>query len=316
MITRKLGSAGPEVSGVGLGCMGMSEFYGPSDDADSCKLIHEAIARGINFFDTADMYGPFKNEELLGRALKGQRGQAIVATKFGIVRDEQGGWHGVCGRPGYIKTACDASLRRLKMDHIDLYYQHRIDPSVPIEESVGAMGDLVKAGKIRFVGLSEAAVHTIRRAHREYPITALQTELKTTQKQLEATKGQLALAKADILLSQAEAIGEFHILIAQLDGVDPESLKTAAEQLQQKLTNGAVVLGSVPEADKVSLVAAFSPAVIQKGLQAGKLVGAIAKLTGGGGGGRPNLAQAGGRDASKLGEALAEAKHQLISGLS
>ncbi|PSB24732.1 alanine--tRNA ligase [Stenomitos frigidus] len=147
-------------------------------------------------------------------------------------------------------------------------------------------------------------------------ITTLQTELKTTQKQLETAKGQLALAKADNLLAQAEAVGEFHILIAQLDGVDPESLKTAAEQLQQKLANGAVVLGSVPEADKVSLVAAFSPAVIQKGLQAGKLVGAIAKLTGGGGGGRPNLAQAGGRDASKLPEALAEAKKQLQSGLS
>ena len=147
-------------------------------------------------------------------------------------------------------------------------------------------------------------------------ITTLQTELKTTQKQLETVKGQLALAKADSLLAQAEAVGEFHILIAQLDGVDPESLKTAAEQLQQKLTNGAVVLGSVPEPDKVSLVAAFSPAVIQKGLQAGKLVGAIAKLTGGGGGGRPNLAQAGGRDASKLPEALAEAKKQLMSGLS
>jgi alanyl-tRNA synthetase len=147
-------------------------------------------------------------------------------------------------------------------------------------------------------------------------ITTLQTELKTTQKQLETVKGQLALAKADSLLAQAEAVGEFHILIAQLDGVDPESLKTAAEQLQQKLTNGAVVLGSVPEPDKVSLVAAFSPAVIQKGLQAGKLVGAIAKLTGGGGGGRPNLAQAGGRDASKLPEALEEAKKQLMSGLS
>jgi alanyl-tRNA synthetase len=146
-------------------------------------------------------------------------------------------------------------------------------------------------------------------------ITTLQTELKTTQKQLETVKGQLALAKADSLLAQAETVGEFHILIAQLDGVDPESLKTAAEQLQQKLTNGAVVLGSVPEPDKVSLVAAFSPAVVQKGLQAGKLIGAIAKLTGGGGGGRPNLAQAGGRDASKLPEALEEAKKQLKSGL-
>ena len=174
---------------------------------------------------------------------------------------------------------------------------------------------------LEYLNLRDAVVRDLSDRFKVKPeeigdrITALQTELKTTQKQLETAKGQLALAKADSLLSQAEAIGEFHILIAQLDGVDPESLKTAAEQLQQKLTNGAVVLGSVPEADKVSLVAAFSPAVIQKGLQAGKLVGAIAKLTGGGGGGRPNLAQAGGRDASKLPEALAEAKNQLRAGL-
>ena len=176
MQMRKLGKLGPLVSSVGLGCMGMSEFYGATDDAESVKLIHEGLARGLNFFDSADMYGPFTNEVLLGKALSGRRQQAVIATKFGFVRDEQGGWHGVSGRPEYIKAACDASLRRLKIEHIDLYYQHRVDPAVPIEDSVGAMADLVRVGKVRFIGLSEAAPATIRRAYREHPITALQTE--------------------------------------------------------------------------------------------------------------------------------------------
>lgn len=176
MQMRKLGKLGPLVSSVGLGCMGMSEFYGATDDAESVKLIHEGLARGLNFFDSADMYGPFTNEALLGKALSGRRQQAVIATKFGFVRDEQGGWHGVSGRPEYIKAACDASLRRLKIEHIDLYYQHRVDPAVPIEDSVGAMADLVRVGKVRFIGLSEAAPATIRRAYREHPITALQTE--------------------------------------------------------------------------------------------------------------------------------------------
>lgn len=176
MQMRKLGKLGPLVSSVGLGCMGMSEFYGATDDAESVKLIHEGLARGLNFFDSADMYGPFTNEALLGKALSGRRQQAVIATKFGFVRDEQGGWHGVSGRPEYIKAACDASLRRLKIEHIDLYYQHRVDPTVPIEDSVGAMADLVRVGKVRFIGLSEAAPATIRRAYREHPITALQTE--------------------------------------------------------------------------------------------------------------------------------------------
>ena len=176
MHTRKLGALGPLVSGLGLGCMGMSEFYGATDEAESIKLIGEAIARGVTMLDTADMYGPFANEVLIGKALQGQRYSVILATKFGIVRDDQGGWHGVSGRPDYIKTACDASLRRLKVDHIDLYYQHRVDPSVPIEESVGTMADLVRAGKVRFLGLSEAAPATLRRAYKEHPITALQSE--------------------------------------------------------------------------------------------------------------------------------------------
>jgi aryl-alcohol dehydrogenase-like predicted oxidoreductase len=176
MQMRKLGKLGPLVSSLGLGCMGMSEFYGATDDEASIKLIQDALARGINFFDSADMYGPFTNEVLLGKALAGQRSQAIIATKFGFVRDDQGGFHGINGRPDYLRTACEASLRRLRVEHIDLYYQHRVDPAVPIEETVGAMGDLVRAGKVRFIGLSEAAPATIRRAYREHPITALQSE--------------------------------------------------------------------------------------------------------------------------------------------
>ncbi len=186
MQMRKLGKLGPLVSSVGLGCMGMSEFYGATDDAESVKLIHEGLARGLNFFDSADMYGPFTNEALLGKALSGRRQQAVIATKFGFVRDEQGGWHGVSGRPEYIKAACDASLRRLKIEHIDLYYQHRVDPAVPIEDSVGAMADLVRVGKVRFIGLSEAAPATIRRAYREHPITALQTEYSLWSRDPEA----------------------------------------------------------------------------------------------------------------------------------
>ncbi len=156
--------------------MGMSEFYGTADDETSIKLIQEAVARGLNFFDSADMYGPFTNEELLGKALKGRRQQAVIATKFGFVRDDKGGYHGISGRPDYIRAACEASLRRLQVEYIDLYYQHRVDPTVPIEETVGAMADLVHTGKVRFIGLSEAAPATIRRAYREHPITALQSE--------------------------------------------------------------------------------------------------------------------------------------------
>ncbi|MSR15154.1 MAG: aldo/keto reductase [Gammaproteobacteria bacterium] len=187
MQTRTLGTQGLAVSAIGLGCMGMSEFYGTADDsAASIKLIHEALARGLNFFDSADMYGPFTNEELLGRALSGKRKDAVIATKFGFVRDDRGGWHGVSGRPDYIKTACDASLRRLQVETIDLYYQHRVDPTVPIEDTVGAMADLVRAGKVRYLGLSEAGAETIRRAHREHPISVLQTEYSLWSRDPEA----------------------------------------------------------------------------------------------------------------------------------
>ena len=176
MQTRKLGETGLQVSALGLGCMGMSEFYGAHDEQESIQVIHRALDLGVNFFDTADVYGRGHNEELVGRALKGRRHGVFIATKFANLRAEDGKFLGVNGKPDYVRQACDVSLRRLGVDVIDLYYQHRVDPNTPIEDTVGAMADLIRQGKVRYLGLSEAGPETIRRAHAVHPITALQSE--------------------------------------------------------------------------------------------------------------------------------------------
>ena len=176
MNKRRLGTQGLQTSAIGLGCMGMSEFYGTADEGEAIATIHRALELGVNFLDTADAYGPFKNERLVGRAIKDRRDEVVLATKFGSVRTEQGERLGIRGDREYVLAACNASLERLGTDHIDVYYQHRVDPNTPIEETVGAMAELVEQGKVRYLGLSEAAAETIRRAHAVHPISALQSE--------------------------------------------------------------------------------------------------------------------------------------------
>jgi aryl-alcohol dehydrogenase-like predicted oxidoreductase len=186
METRKLGSQGLEVSELGLGCMGMSEFYGTADDGEAIATIHRAIELGVTFLDTADVYGPFTNEQLVGKAIAGRRDELVVATKFGNVRGEQGEFLGIDGSAEYVRSACEGSLTRLGVETIDLYYQHRVDVETPIEETVGAMAELVREGKVRFLGLSEAAPDTIRRAYAVHPISALQTEYSLWSREPEA----------------------------------------------------------------------------------------------------------------------------------
>jgi aryl-alcohol dehydrogenase-like predicted oxidoreductase len=176
MEQRTLGGQGLRVSALGLGCMGMSQSYGPADDQESVATIHRALDLGVTFLDTADMYGPFTNERLVGRAIAGRRDEVVLATKFGNQRRPDGSWVGINGRPEYVRSACDASLERLGTDHVDLYYQHRVDPSVPVEETWGAMKELVEAGKVRHLGISEAAPGTVRRANAVHPVAALQSE--------------------------------------------------------------------------------------------------------------------------------------------
>ena len=196
MRTHRLGNSDLEVSVLGLGCMGMSEFYGSADEVESVRVLHRALELGMNFFDTADMYGPFRNEELLGRALADRRDQAVIATKFGIVRDADGGFGGINGSPEYVRQACDGSLSRLGVKRIDLYYLHRVDPATPIEDTVGTMSRLVEEGKVRFLGLSEAAPATLRRACQVHQIAALQTEYSLWSRDPE-----------DELLSTCEELG-------------------------------------------------------------------------------------------------------------
>jgi len=198
MNTRKLGDSGLEVSKIGLGCMGMSDYYGPAEDAANIDVLHHAIDIGMTFWDTADMYGVGRNEQLVGRALRDRRDEVVLATKFAFQRSEDGSVIGISGRPEYVRSACDASLQRLGLDHIDLYYQHRVDPQVPIEDTVGAMSELVAAGKVRYLGLSEASAATLHRASAVHPIAALQSEYSLWSRDIEgeilAACGELDIA--------------------------------------------------------------------------------------------------------------------------
>jgi aryl-alcohol dehydrogenase-like predicted oxidoreductase len=235
MKQRQLGRGGPLVSEIGLGCMGMSEFYGATDDAESVRTIHRALELGITFLDTADMYGFGRNEELVGRAIAGRRDEVFLATKFGIVRDEHDATkRGVSGKPDYVRAACERSLKRLGTDHIDLYYQHRVDPATPIEETVGAMHELVREGKVRYLGLSEAAPSTIRRAAATAPISALQSEYSLFSRDVEQNGVLDTIRELGIALIAYSPLGR-GVLTAAIKSVDdlaPDDFRRANPRYQ------------------------------------------------------------------------------------
>jgi len=234
MQQRILGTSGPSVSAIGLGCMGMSEFYGTTEDRESIATIHRALDLGVTFLDTADMYGYGKNEELVGRAIADRRERAFVATKFGIVRSDDPKKRTFSGKPEYVRQQCDSSLKRLGIDTIDLYYQHRVDTTTPIEETVGAMAELVKAGKVRYLGLSEASAATIRKAHATHPIAALQSEYSLFSRDIEDNDVLATLRELGIALVPYSPIGRGFLsgAIRSLDALEPDDFRRSSPRFQ------------------------------------------------------------------------------------
>jgi aryl-alcohol dehydrogenase-like predicted oxidoreductase len=254
MQTRTLGKNGPHVSALGLGCMGMSDFYGKRDDAESIATIHHALERGLSLLDTADMYGPFTNEELVGKAIKGRREQAFIATKFGIVRDPADPTkRGINGRPEYVRASCDASLKRLGIEQIDLYYQHRVDVQVPIEETVGAMAELVATGKVRFLGLSEASAKTLERASAVHPIAALQSEYSLWTRDPEQNDTLAACRKLGISLIAYSPLGRGFLTgaITKPEDFDADDFRRGNPRFQ-----GENFARNLQLVDRVQLIAA------------------------------------------------------------
>jgi len=261
MQTRTLGRNGPQISALGLGCMGMSDFYGAHDDAESIATIHHALDRGVTLLDTADMYGPHTNEELVGRAIKGRREQAFIATKFGIMRDPANPQaRGVNGRPEYVRAACEGSLRRLGIETIDLYYQHRVDPGVPIEETVGAMAELVKAGKVRYLGLSEASGQTLTRACTVHPIAALQSEFSLWTRDPEENGMLVACRRLGVSLVAYSPLGRGFLTgaIRSPDDFEADDFRRGNPRFQGE--NFARNLALVDEVKKLAADKGCSPA--------------------------------------------------------